>query len=175
MILILQKKLIEKIDHYILRNYSRIFLDYRHMIMTDLLWPLDYMTLISPALLYIYLASLAQLCIFHLILSLSTLSRDIDTHCFHYLTSLFLILFPDHLHWVTHYFVLALINKINQAGVTGGDCSRENPERCAWKGGSSEGLTTRVLVFLRFMCTLVITCYMIPEYSELFFPAIRIH
>jgi len=27
-----------------------------------------------------------------------------------------------------------LINKINQAGVTGGDCSRGNPGRCAWKG-----------------------------------------
>ena len=29
-------------------------------------------------------------------------------------------------------------------------------------------------IFL-FMCAPVITCYMIPEYSELFLPAIRIH
>jgi len=143
-ILILQKKLIEKIDHYILRNYSRIFLDYRHMIMTDLLWPLDYMTLISPALLCIYLVSLTQLYICHLILPLSTLSRDLDTHYFHYvilismimiiwysLSLIFLMPILNHIYWVTHYFVLALINEINQAGVTGRDCSRRNPERCA--------------------------------------------
>jgi len=50
------------------------------------------------------------------------------------------------LHWVTHYLVFILINKINQVGVTGGDCSRGNPERCTWKDGSSEGLATRDLV-----------------------------
>ena len=48
------------------------------------------------------------------------IARDIDTHCFHYLTLLSLTLFPDHIHWVTHYFALTLINKINQARVTGG-------------------------------------------------------
>ena len=35
--------------------------------------------------------------------------------------------------------------------------------------------STRVLMFLRFMRAPVITCYMIPEYSELFLPATRIH
>ena len=37
------KKLIEEIDHYILRNYSKIFYwIILHMFMTDLLWPLHY-------------------------------------------------------------------------------------------------------------------------------------
>ena len=63
-----------------------------------------------------------------------TLSRDRDTHYIHYLSLIFLILILGHAHWVSHYIAFALKNKINQAGVTGGDYSRENPGRYAWKG-----------------------------------------
>jgi len=97
------------------------------MIMTDLLWHLDYMTLISPALLCIFLISLILLYSCHLILTLFTLSRDLDIHYFHYMTLISVTPFSYHIHWVTHYFALALINEINHAGVTGGDCSRRNP------------------------------------------------
>jgi len=91
----------------------------------------------------------------YLLLLLSTLSRDLDTQYIHYLVLIFLILFLHHVHWVTHYFAHALINEINQAGVIGGNCSRENTMRCAWKGGSSEGLATRVFdIYAR-------TCYYI--------------
>jgi len=56
-----------------------------------------------------------------------------------------------------------LINKINQAGVTGGDCNRKNPGRCAWKGDCL--WVSMPYVILLFMRAPVITCYMIPEYS----------
>ena len=103
------------------------------MIKTDLLWPLDYMSLTSLALLCMYLVSLAQLYICHLIFPLVTLSRDL-THCVHYLILMFWYRFLIQLHWIIHYLAFVLINKINQAGVIGGDCSKGNPGRCAWKG-----------------------------------------
>ena len=128
----------------------------------------DLLTLTSPALLCIYLVSSAQLYICHLILTLATLSCDLDIHCFHYVTLIsmimtdlsgihylsliFLIPILDHIHWVTHYFALALINEINQVGVTWGDCCKRNSRRCAWKGGSSEGLSTRDLVIYARSC-----------------------
>jgi len=59
------------------------------MIMTVLLWHLDYMSLTSLALLCMYLVSLAQLYICHLILSLVTSSRDLNAHCVHYLMLIF--------------------------------------------------------------------------------------
>jgi len=118
-ILILQKINRENWSLHSEELFEIILLNY--MIMTNLPWPLDYMTLTSPALLCIYLTSLVLFWICHLILLLSTLSRDLGTHCFHYLTLIFLTPFLDHLHWVTHYFVFVLINKINQAGVIGGD------------------------------------------------------
>jgi len=93
------------------------------------------------------LTSLALLCIYHLILSLFILFRDHDTHCIHYLTLIFLIPTLGHVNLVTHYLALALINEINQAGNTGETSSRGSG-RCAWKGGSSEGLATRDLLFL---------------------------
>jgi len=82
-------------------------------------------------------------------------------------------LFPDHIHWVTHYFALTLINKINQVGVTGGEYSRKNSGKCVWKGDPLWVWIPHLI--LLFMRAPVITCYMIPEYSELFLPAIRIH
>ena len=103
------------------------------MIKTDLLWHLNYMSLTSLALLCMYLVSLAQLYICHLILSMDSLSRDVDTHCVHYLMLMFWYRFLFVLHWIIQYLAFTLINKINQAGVIGGDCSRENPGRCAWK------------------------------------------
>jgi len=78
-----------------------------------------------------------------------------------------------HIHWTTHYLALTLINEINEAGVTGGDCRRGNPGRCAWKGDPLWVWMPDVI--LLFIVTPVITCYMIPEYSKLFLPAIRIH
>ena len=71
-----------------------------------------------------------------------------------------------HLHWLM---------KLIKLGLLGETYSRRIREVCL-KGRSLVGLdATRDLIFLWFTCTLVTTCYMIPEYSELFFPAIRIH
>ena len=92
------------------------------------------MTLTSPVLLYMCLVSLVQLYIYHLILPLSTLSRDLDIHYIHYVTLISMTLFSDHIHWATHHLSLTLINEINQAGITGGDYNRRNSGRCAWKG-----------------------------------------
>jgi len=71
------------------------------------------MTLTSPAILCTYLVSLTKRYICHLPLTLFTLFRDLDTHCFHYMTLIFMTLFSDHIHWVTQYFAVALINEIN--------------------------------------------------------------
>jgi len=73
------------------------------------------------------------------------------------------------LHWVTHYLALELINKWGRL------VAEEMREMCL-EGRPLVGLdATRVLVFLRFIRAPVITCYMIPEYNELFLPAIKIH
>ena len=37
----------------------------------------------------------------YLLLPLSTLSHDLDTHCNHYLKLIFFTLFSNHAHWVT--------------------------------------------------------------------------
>ena len=135
--------------------------------MTVLLWRLDYMSLTLLALFCMHLVSLAQLYIF----------VTWYGHCLHrpliLMDIIFAIQFLDNIHWVTHYFAFALINKINQAGVIEGDCSRRNPGRCAWKGDPLWVWMPHVI--LLFIRAPVITCYMIPEYSELFLPAIRIH
>ena len=102
-----------------------------------------------------------------------TLFRDLDTHYIHYLSLIFLVPISDPVTLSNTLFAFALINKINQAGVLGGDCSRVNPGRCAWKGDPLWVWMPHVI--LLFMHAPVITCYMIPEYSELFLPAIRIH
>ena len=120
------------------------------------------------------LASLILLCICHSMLSSCSIFPEILIcivitiwHWYFWYWSIILS------RWVTHYLALTLINKINQAGVTGGDCSRRNLGRCAWKG---DPLWVWMLhVIFLFMRALVIICYMIPEYSKLFFPAIRIH
>ena len=145
-------------------------LDYAHMIITDLLWPLDYMTLTSLALLYIYLTSLVLLCICycHCLYYPVIMMQIIFTICHWYSWYWFLVMYTE-----LHYFALVLINKINQAGVTGRDYSRRNSGRCAWKGDPLWIWMTHVI--LLFMHAPIITCYMIPEYSELFLPAIRIH
>jgi len=92
------------------------------------------------------LTSFVLLCIYHLISPQFTLFRDHNTHCIHYLIMRFLIPTLDHVHWVTHYLALALINEINEAGNTEETGSRGSG-RCAWKGGSSADLATRDLVF----------------------------
>ena len=109
------KKLIKKIGHYILSNYSRISYWIMDTWKTILLWHLDYMALTSPAqlyicqlspalpciyltslaLLYIYLVSLAQLYIYNLLLPLVILSHDLDTHYIHYLSLIFLVPISD--------------------------------------------------------------------------------
>ena len=132
------------------------------MILTDLLWPLDYMTL----------TSLALLCICHLILPPFTLSCDLDTHCIHYLALIFLILIPGpvtlshtckNLHWLIKLTKSGLLGETVAVKIQGGVLGRVAPPRALPH------------VFLLFMLAPVITCYMIPEYSELFLPAIRIH
>jgi len=65
--------------------------------------------------------------------------------------------------------------KINQSGVTGGLVAGEIRE-VFLEGRLLVDLDAiHVLVFLRFMRALVIICYMILKYSELFLPAMRIH
>jgi len=54
--------------------------------------------------------------------------------------------------WVAYYLALTLINKINQVGVTGGDCSRGNAGRCAWKGPLVGLDATRDLVIYARFC-----------------------
>ena len=89
-------------------------------------WTTYWMTLTSPALLCIYLTSLAQLCICHLILPLFILFRELDTHYFHYVTLIFLTLFLNHIHWVTHYFALDRLIKLVKSGLLGETSSRRN-------------------------------------------------
>ena len=93
--------------------FEDILLDYNiYTIMTSLLWSWYVLddtdtsctTLhSSPVITIIYIMSWSWL------------------HYIHYLTLTFLIPICDKSHRVTHYLVLALINKINQARVTGGE------------------------------------------------------
>jgi len=83
------------------------------MIMTDLLRSLDYILDDTD------ITCTARHC--HLILSLFTLSRDHDTHCVHYLALIFLMPISDPVTLSHTYLALALINKINQVRVTGGE------------------------------------------------------
>ena len=140
--------------------------DHDRFIMT-----LDYMTLISPTLSCIYLTSLALLCIcyFHclhcpVILThiVIPISHWYPWHCFQiiYIESHTIL----HLHWLI---------KLTKSGLLGGDCRRENLGMCAWKGDPLRVWMPHVI--LLFMCAHVITCFMIPEYNELFLSTIRIH
>jgi len=97
------------------------------MILTDLLWPLDYMTL----------TSLALLCICHLILPPFTLSCDLDTHCIHYLALIFLILIPGpvtlshtskNLHWLIKLTKPGIMGRL-VVGDQGGVLGRAAPPR----------------------------------------------
>jgi len=150
------KKLIEKIDHYILRNYSSMFCWIMlHMIMTDLLRLLDYIlddTDITCTTLHLSLGIVTVYMVpwsWYTLYSLSD-TDILDTDSWSCYTESHTILY---LHW------LIKLIKPEYLGETGSRGSG----RCAWKGGSSEGLATRDLVFLWFMHAPVITYYMIPE------------
>jgi len=174
-------KLIEEINFYSLRNYSRILVglwtyNQDRLIMTFGLNDTDITctTLHSSDITCttLHVSGCTTIC-----LSLDIAIGYIALWTWYTSYSLsnanvwyrFLIL----LYWIIHYHTFALINKINQAGVTGGTVA----------GEIQRGVLGRVTplwvwmphVILLFMRAHVITCYMIPEYSELFLPAIRIH
>ena len=89
-----------------------------------------YMTLTLFARLYIHL----------LILPLLTLSRGHDIYCIHYLVLTFSIPTCDHVT-LSHTLFLHLhwLIKSIKSGLLG-ETSSKRSGRCAWKGGSSEGL-----------------------------------
>ena len=68
-----------------------------------------------------------------------------------------------HLHWLIKLTKSGLLVKTVVGKIQGGMLGRVGPPRALPH------------VFLLFMRAPVITCYVIPEYSELFLPAIRIH
>ena len=152
--------------------FENILLAYGHMVMTDLLWPLNYMALTLLALLCMYLVSLTQLYIYHLRLSLSTLSCYFSTHYFCYVTLIsiycFRIIYTKshivlHLHWLMKLTKSGLLGETIAGKIQGGVLGKTAPLRA---------LPYVILLFIR---APVITCYIIPEYSELFLPAIMIH
>jgi len=164
------QKLIKKIDHYILRNYSWILIGlwiYDHERFT-LIFGLHDTDIICTTL---HLSDITCTTLY-LFLPLSILFHDLDTYCNHYLTLIFLTPFLDHAQWVTHYLALTLINEINLAEITGGDWSRRI-QRGVLGRATLCGFGCHT--WSCYLCAPVITCYKIHECSELFFPAIRIH
>ena len=130
------KKLIKKIDHYILRNYLRIFIRVQYLwSWQDFYdhWTIYWMTLASPVLLCICQTSLALLCIYHLILPplhCPVIEIHIIFTIYHwYSWYRFWVMYTElhtilHLHWLIKLNKLGLLRETVAGKIQGGVLGR---------------------------------------------------
>ena len=151
------------------------------LIMTRFLWPLEcilddphYLTFIWHHLYYFA-------CIWYHLHNYIFVSWY--CHCLHCLVILIHIVFtmwhwyPWHYFWILYvesHTILHLhwLIKLTKSGLLGETVAGEIQGGVLGRAASPRALPH---VFLLFMRLPIITCYMIPEYSELFLPFIRIH